>query len=250
MYEAVHARPVGDATAARFAHTAARYGFEGIVVRGHGPDASPDGPDHAERAREAAVDVVDAVEVVADDPSAAAGAVGNYRPDHTLVLVRGGTDALNRFAVEQGRVDVLTAPLSGDGDADHVLVRTAREHGVAVEFDLGPVLRDRGGSRVRAIRKLRKLRELVEQYDAPFVVSAGARSHLQLRAPRELRAVGDAVGLDGGTVETGLREWGRLAARNRERASPSFVEPGVRRGRADEPADGDGRTGGDGGEKS
>ena len=36
MYEAVHARPDGEATVARLARTAADYGYEGVVVRNHG----------------------------------------------------------------------------------------------------------------------------------------------------------------------------------------------------------------------
>jgi len=239
MYEAVHAHPHGDSTAARFARTAGAYGFEGVVVRGRGGSE----PDPAAARAAADVDVVDAVEVVADDPRGASGAVGNHRPDRTLLLVRGGTPALNRFAVEEPRVDVLARPMAGDGDFDHVLARAAAENGVRVEFDLGPVLRETGGPRVRALRDLRKLRELVGGHDAPFVVSAGSRSHLELRAPRELRAVGAAVGLDPGTVEDGLREWGRLAERNRRRRSPSFVSPGVEL--ADAPGDWDGDGGDD-----
>jgi ribonuclease P/MRP protein subunit RPP1 len=81
---------------------------------------------------------------------------------------------------------------------------------------------------------LRKLREIVFQYDAPYVVSAAPESHLHLRAPRELRAVGETIGFDREDVERGLAEWGRLAARNRERLSESFIEPGVERGRYEE----------------
>ena len=226
MYEAVHAHPDGQSTVARYARTAARYGFEGVVVRAR--DASPD----YDRLRAALpVDVVDAVEVVASDPQRASGAVGNYRPKHDLVLVRGGTPALNRFAAEQERVDVLARPLRGGGDVNHVIVRAARDHGVRVEFDLGPVLRRDGGARVQHLKALRKLRELVEHYDAPFVVSANPRSHLELRAPRELRAVAAAVGFDADRIDAGLVEWGRLAARNRERRSESCIEPGVKEGR-------------------
>jgi ribonuclease P/MRP protein subunit RPP1 len=273
MYEAVRAYPDGETTAARFARTAARYGYDGIVVRATGPaptgvthdagaeagggdgegdrpDAEPNVPDGAPTyaaLREAYhVDVVDGVEVRADDPQGASGAVGNYRRDRTLVLVRGGTDALNRFAVEQDRVDVLTRPFgdSGtDGDVNHVLAKAARAHGVRIEFSLGPVLRASGGQRVRALRNLRKLRELVAHYDAPFVVSGVPASHLQLRAPRALRAVGEAIGMDPDRVVAGLDEWGRLAARNRDRTSPAFVEPGVRRGRYD-PSDWPDRSGG------
>jgi len=228
MYEAVHAHPDGAATAARFAETAARRGYDGVVIRAR--DAAPDYP----AVREASdIDVVDAVEVVASAPERASGAVGGLRPDHTLLCVRGGTDRLNRFAVEQERVDVLTRPMARDGDVNHVLANRAAENGVRIEFDFGPVLRTTGGERVRALRDLRKLRELVADADAPFVVSANPASHLELRAPRELVAVGEAVGFDPETVRNGLREWGELAARNRHRRSDSFVEPGGERGRYD-----------------
>jgi ribonuclease P/MRP protein subunit RPP1 len=244
MYEAVLAHPDGDSTAARLARTAGAYGFDGVVVRAATAD-----PDYDRLRAALPVDVVDAVEIVADDPTAASGAVGHRRESHTLVVVRGGTDALNRFAVERPEVDVLSRPTAGDGGFNHVLAKAAARNGVRVEFDFGPALRTTGGRRVRALRDLRRLRELVAGYDAPFVVSATPESHLHLRAPRELRAVGDAVGFDPETVTEGLREWGRLAARNRRRRDDSFVEPGVTVETpgedADAPPDAGGADGGD-----
>ena len=245
MYEAVHAYPDGEATVARHAATAARHGYDGIVVRtrealdaaGTGADSKvdSDGNDHGSPVRDPdalrekyGIDVVDAVEVDADGPTGASGAVGNDRSDRTVVCVVGGDDALNRFAVEQPRVDVLARPMAGDGDFNHVLAKAARDNGVRVEFDFGPVLRATGGTRVRALADLRKLREIVSHYDAPYVVSANARSHLTLRAPRELVAVGEAVGFDAEWVKEGLRAWGEIVARNRERRSEAFIEPGVR----------------------
>jgi ribonuclease P/MRP protein subunit RPP1 len=256
MYEAVHAYPDGEATVARHAATAARHGYEGIVVRsrdaldpaaGDGSAAVDDGGDSVGTARdespvrdpdalagEYGIDVVDAVEVDADDPTSASGAVGNYRSDRTVVCVVGGDDALNRFAVEQPRVDVLARPMANGGDFNHVLAKAARDNGVRVEFDFGPALRATGGKRVRALADLRKLREIVAHYDAPYVVSGNPRSHLELRAPRELVAVGEAVGFDADAVREGLRAWGDLVERNRERRSEGFIEPGVRRGRYEE----------------
>jgi len=229
MYEAVHAHPDGESTAARVAATAGRMGYDGVVIR-----ARTAAPDYAAVREASDIDVVDAVEVVAPDPERASGAVGGLRPDHTLLCVRGGTDRLNRFAVESERVDVLTRPMADGGDVNHVLANCAAANGVRIEFDFGPVLRTTGGERVRALRDLRKLRELVADADAPFVVSATPESHLQLRASRELIAVGEAVGFDPETVRAGLCEWGDLAERNRHRQSESFVEPGVERGRHDE----------------
>jgi ribonuclease P/MRP protein subunit RPP1 len=230
MYEGVHAHPDGDATVARLALTAGEYGYEGIVVRNHGDAQAQYDPERVAAA--SGVDVVDAIEIRTDDRSQASGLIGNYRSKRTLLCFHGGT--LNRFAVEQERLDVLCHPMRKEGDFNHVLARTAAENGVRVEFNLGAVLRRDGGPRVKAIRGLRKLRELVEQYDTPYVVSADPFSHLQLRAPRELVALGEVVGFSAEQVEEGLCEWGRLAARNRELVSESFIEPGVRRGRYEE----------------
>ncbi|MFC5278868.1 RNase P subunit p30 family protein [Halorubrum rubrum] len=239
MYEAVHAYPDGDATVARQAMTAARYGYDGIVVRtraalepgdGGGTRTAP-ATDPDAIADEYGVDVVDAVEIDADGPAAASGAVGNRRSDRAVVCVVGGDDRLNRYAVEESRVDVLVRPNAGSGGFNHVLARAARDNGVHVEFDLGPVLRETGGNRVRALADLRKLREIVTDYDAPHVVSANAASHLELRAPRELVAVAEEAGFEPEWVREGLRAWGKIAERNRDRLSGDFIEPGVRRGR-------------------
>lgn len=235
MYEAVHAAPDGDSTVARFAATAAEYGFDGCVVRNHGDARGEFDADYLDRVRaEYDVDVVEGLEIRAADPQQASGHVGNYRPKTTLLLLHGGTPKLNRFAVEDARIDVLAHPMADRGDFNHVLAKAAADNDVRVEFDFGRVLRTDGGPRVQAIQNLRKLREIVTQYDAPFVVSADSTSHLQLRAPRELLAVGERVGFSREQVKAGLAEWGRLAERNRERLSDDFIASGVKRGRYEE----------------
>ena len=227
MYAAVHARPDGESTVRRLALTAREHNFDGIVVRNHGDRPASYDPEGVRDTH--GIDVVPAVEVRTPDPSRAGGFVDSHRENQTLVLVHGGDPVINRFAVEQTAVDVLAHPMADDGDFNHVLARTARENGVRVEFSLRQALRAEGGTRVRALRDLRKLRELIEQCDTPYVVSADPRSHLHLRTPRELCALGDAVGLSGEIVETGLNEWEKLAGRNRTRSSDAFVEPGVKR---------------------
>lgn len=234
MYEAVHAHPDGESTVARMAATAADYGFEGIVVRNHGGARADYDADSIRG--EYDVDVVTGVEIRAEDPSQASGYLGSHRRDATVLVLHGGSTALNRFAVRQERVDVLAHPMRG-GDLNHVLVKAAKEHGVRLEVNLADVLRTSGGSRVRALSGLRKLRELISAYDAPYVVSGDPSGHLQLRAPRALLAVGEVIGFDPEAIEAGLAEWGRIAATNRERTSASFVEPGVRRGRHEERLD-------------
>lgn len=223
MYEGVHAYPDGEATVARLAKTAADYGYDGVVVRNHGDsradyDAEAIGDEYG-------IDIAAGIEIRTDDASQASGLVGNYRSKVDVVCVHGG--ALNRFAVEQPKVDVLAHPMR-DGDVNHVLAKAAAANGVHVEFNFGRVLRENGGPRVQAIQGLRKLRELIAQYDVPYVVSVDPHSHLHLRGPRELYAIGKTVGFDREAIEAGLHAWGDLVERNRTRRSESFIEPGVR----------------------
>lgn len=229
LYEAIVAEPAGDATVGRYVETASRYGFDGVVVRTRESEYDAD-----EIGAQAEIDVATGVEIVTDDPASASGAVGNFRPDHEVVMVRGGTPELNRFAVEQDRVDVLTAPMQDDGDMNHVLVKAARDHGTRIEVNLGPVLHGAGGERVQTVQNLRKLRELLDYYNVPFVVSARPESHLDLRAPRELVAVGQEIGFTEADLRAGLAEWGAVVARTRRRRSESFIAPGVQRVRCEE----------------
>jgi len=199
MYEAVHAYPDGEATVARHAATAARHGYDGIVVRTRealdpvaGGERSGDGGSSAgdrdrspvrdpdALAEEYGIDVVDAVEVDADDPTSASGAVGNYRSDRTVVCVGGGDDALNRFAVEQPRVDVLVRPTAGGGDFNHVLAKAARDNGVRRERERPLAPRTAGAARAGRGRRGGRVRRRGRPRGTPGV---GGPRRAQPRAP-------------------------------------------------------------------
>jgi ribonuclease P/MRP protein subunit RPP1 len=225
MYEAVRISPTGPTTPDRFALTVGRAGFDGVVVIGDQADLPE--VDAAALTDRHGIDVALGVEIDADSKAAASGAIGNWRPKATVLTLRGGTPELNRFAVESPRVDVLAAPLSGEGDMNHVMARAAADNGVAVEVDLSRVLRASGGTRVRAVAGLRKLHDLLQDADAPFVVTAGARSHLEVRGPRELIAVGEQIGFERAEIEAGLHRWGEIVERTRTRRDPDAVAPGI-----------------------
>ncbi|MDZ7850566.1 MAG: RNase P subunit p30 family protein [Halodesulfurarchaeum sp.] len=226
MYDAVHVESEATTTPGRFALTVSRAGFDGMVVRNcQSAMVDVDASVLADRYQ---IDVVRGIEITARDKATASGAIGNRRPEAEILLVRGRDPELNRFAVESPRVDVLADPMGGDGDVNHVIAEAAARNGVAFEVNLGPVLRESGGTRVRAIRRLRKLRELIEDANAPFVVSGAPRTHLEVRGPRELLAVGEQIGFDREQIRAGLETWGQIAERTRKRRDPSQVAPGVR----------------------
>ncbi len=240
-YETAVAHPDGRSTVGRLAATAARQGYGGLVVTNADREGVTVEGDHA-------IDVVSGVVVNAADAETAAGTLGSVRSGsdtrYTVVCVRGRTAETTRFAVGQDRVDALLLPADRDVDFDHVRAATAEDHGVRVALDLGGVLRETGRDRVAALERLRRRREILDDADATPLVTARARSHLDLRSPRDLAAVGEAVGLGSDAVRAGLAGWGAVVAHVRRVTAPEFVEPGVRRGPYEDD-DRDGATDGD-----
>lgn len=231
MYEAVTAYPTGRATVSRLARVAASIGFDGIVVRNWDEVTETGASEGAEEDTD--VDVVRAVTVDASDRSRARSAIDRLREEYPILLARTDGASATRYAAERRRIDVVTGVVR-DGQAPaHTTVRTARDNGVRIEVSLEPVLRSRGGRRVRHVQALEELARVIEHYDAPYVVSAAPSSHLELRGPRGLVAVGTAIGLDAEWLERGLEEWRRLADRGRRVQSESFIEPGVERSDGD-----------------
>jgi ribonuclease P/MRP protein subunit RPP1 len=235
VYDAVVPRPTGSSTLSRYARSATRYGYEGVIslTRYDGTDR-----DH-ERSRLAidrealSGDVVDGALIDANDRERASVALDRAREKHPIVVCQGETTSLQRFAANVRRVDVLRIPVDGD-DIEHGIAKAAAAHGVRVAVDLEPVLHGQGGDRVRAIATLQRRKRYLEDVGADHVVTASPGGHLELRAPRDLAAVGASVDLGSEWTRDGLAEWSVLVERNRERLSADFVEPGVYRGDPDE----------------
>jgi ribonuclease P/MRP protein subunit RPP1 len=231
VYDAVVPYPIGSSTLSRYARTASRYGYDGVIsltrYDGTGRDHERSRPETDPEAF--AADVVDGALIDPTNRERASVALDRSREKHTIVVCRADTTSLQRFAAASHRVDVLTVPVDGD-DLEHGVAKTAAEHGVRVAVDLGPVLRDRGGDRVRAIATLQRRQRFIEDVGAAHVVTASPVDHLELRAPRDLAALGASVDLGAEWISDGLAAWNGLVERNRDRRSDAFVEPGVYRG--------------------
>jgi ribonuclease P/MRP protein subunit RPP1 len=204
MYEFVHAAPETRTTPARMAHTASRAGYDAVVLRNHTDTeeyTSFDLPEDPE------IPVHMGVEVRADTiQELHEGITKAEREGAAVVTAHGGDEKLNRAAIDAG-VDLLAHPNRGRGRSfDHVMARQAAENGVAVELSLAPVLRSSGGERVRAIRDLHTTLKLLRKYEALFVVSGDPRTHLQVRTPRELRAVARLVGVEDEEFDRGTKQ--------------------------------------------
>jgi len=90
----------------------------------------------------------------------------NRRREFDLLLVRGGTNLMNRIAVENRGVDILTHPdyERKDCGINHVLARLAKEYEVAIEINFREVLNSEGLIRKNVIANHMEIIRLYKKF--------------------------------------------------------------------------------------
>ncbi|WP_292462562.1 RNase P subunit p30 family protein [Methanolobus sp.] len=179
---------------------ARRLGYSGIAITNPDntkqivPSASFDG-----------FEIISGVEIRTDNASKLHGIVNKYRDRVDIVVVSGGSESINRAAVENPGVDLLVNfNIAQENGFNQVLAKAASENRVAISFDLGDLIHLRGGSRVQALTNCRKNLQLVRKYDVPFHLSSNARSWFDLRAPREIASLAALFGMSAEEAVAGL----------------------------------------------
>jgi len=140
-------------------------------------------------------DIYTGIEIKADNVSKLNKFINKSVNKVDIISVSGGHEDINRGAVENGHVDILAHPASQGKPLNHVLSKAAADNGVAIDFNIDTLIRHRGGNRVRILTALRQNVRLARKFDASMVITSNARSHYDLRGPREMMALGMLMGM-------------------------------------------------------
>jgi len=134
-----------------------------------------------------------------------------------LVLVDAGDQGFNRAVISLRGVDVIRqVHRAPNGAFTHVTARMAADHGVALEFDLQPLVHLRGWPRQRVLQSHARLLRLQRKYGFPATVATNARSMLDLRSPREMAALTRLFGMGEEETLRALATPPALSGRRRE----------------------------------
>ncbi len=155
----------------------------------------------------------------------------NRRREFDLLLVRGGTNFMNRIAVENRGVDILTHPdyERKDCGINHVLARLAKENEVAIEINFREVLNSEGLARKNVLANHMEIIRLYKKFRFPLIISSGALSHWQIKDPKVLISYLVTLGLEMKEAKEALRESPRkIIERAKEWRSEKWIMPGVR----------------------
>ncbi|MCQ1536410.1 ribonuclease P protein component 3 [Methanosarcina sp. KYL-1] len=220
----VHAAPDGENTVGEMASLARHFGYSGFALTNHSdklPKTRPLLPEAD------GFEVFRGIELVEENPSKLHGMIGKFRSNVDVLIVHGGSEAVNRAAVENPRVDILNHPsFDRSSGLNQVLAKAAAENGVAIGLNLRPLLHSRGSRRIRLLSDLGANLDLARKYDVSLALTSDAMSCFDLRAPREMLALAEVCGLEESEALEALSTVPeRILAKNRP--GPGIIREGV-----------------------
>jgi ribonuclease P/MRP protein subunit RPP1 len=166
------------------------------------------------------------VELRAGSPGQLRGLASRLRRSAEVLVAIGGTEDMNRAAVETQEIDMLIGHIvDGRSGINHVLARLARKNGVAVGFEFGHLLESYRMGRVQEMAALRETAMAVRRFKAPYQLTSGAQEPWGMRGASELVSMGRLLGFTEGEAKRGLTD--SMVRRNRKRLSGKWVMPGV-----------------------
>lgn len=220
----VHAVPDGDNTALELAALAGHFGYSGITLANHSDKlpqswsllSLPEG-----------FEIFKGIELVEENPSKLHSLIGKFRKSVDILIVHGGSETVNRAALENPGVDILNHPaFDKSSGLNQVLAKAAAENDVAIGLTLRSLLNSRGSRRIRMLSDLRANLDLARKYEVSLVLSSDAMSCFDLRSPMEALALAEICGLEEDEAIDAMSTVPEKII-SRKRPRPGYIREGV-----------------------
>ena len=152
-----------------------------------------------------------------------------FRNKSLCISVIGGDLKVNRAAVENVQIDVLSRPYLRrfDSGLNHILAKEAVRNNVAVELCFRDVLKTYLAPRAKVISNFKDVYTLYRKFDFPLILSSRAESVFDIRTTHDFISFFTQTGLTGDEVDKSFLTAGNILEFNRNR--DKMILKGVRR---------------------
>jgi len=178
------------------------------------------------------IDLISRVDLEVESPRKLKSILRRIRRKVEVISVYCKNLSIARLAARDRRVDILNFSVKdwrrNFFDKSEALLAINGES--ALEVNLIDLIKVKSpGERIQAIRILRDNIKVAKRYGVPIIISSGATSIFEMRAPRELAALATILGLTEFEARESLSNIPmNLVNKNREKLSESFIMPGVK----------------------
>ena len=170
------------------------------------------------------LDLVSAVEVVAERKGEVKKAIDRFRNQVDLIIVNAQDARAMRAASEYTEVDFIARAF-----VDQTAARDCAKNNVALEFDIADFLGTYGMKRATLISKLQFNLGLARKYKIPVLLGSGAQNVYGLRNAMQLIAFAESLGFKHEEAKAAvLKTPIKIVRKNRERRKEIEVMEGVR----------------------
>lgn len=170
------------------------------------------------------LDLVSAVEVVAERKGEVKKAIDRFRNQVDLIIVNAQDARAMRAASEYTEVDFIARAF-----VDQTAARDCAKNNVALEFDIADFLGTYGMKRATLISKLQFNLDLARKYKIPVLFGSGAQNVYGLRNAMQLIAFAETLGFRHEEAKAAvLKNPFKIVRKNRERRKEIEVMEGVR----------------------
>jgi ribonuclease P/MRP protein subunit RPP1 len=189
----IHSLPDYSDSPNRMILEAKRMGYAGICLSSLNPANTFHNPENIYPITD--FGIYTGIEIQTDSISDLNKQVNRLREKVDIILIGGGLENINRSAVENQKVDILAHPALHGKPLNHILTKAAADNGVAIDFNIDALIMQIKGLRVNVLSALRLNVRLARKYDAPMILTSNAKSHYDLRGPREMMSLGLLMGM-------------------------------------------------------
>lgn len=152
-----------------------------------------------------------------------------FRNKASCISVVGGDLKVNRAAVENVRIDVLSRPYLKrfDSGLNHILAKEALNNNVAIELCFKDVLRTYLSHRSKAISSFKDTYALYRKFDFPLILSSRSESVFDIRTTHDFISFFKQTGLNDFEIAKSFETSKNILEFNKDRDNMIFK--GVRR---------------------
>ncbi|WP_405267000.1 ribonuclease P protein component 3 [Methanobrevibacter sp.] len=213
------------------ASEASRYGWKHINFS-YNQNEFQEGLDLKENLENNLADVIDfdyTLEIKSTNINEIRKVTNKFRNKASCISVVGGDLKVNRAAVENVKVDVLSRPYLKrfDSGLNHVLAKEALNNNVAIELCFKDVLRSYLSHRAKVISNFKDIYVLYRKFEFPLILSSRAESVFDIRTTHDFIAFFKQTGLSNDEINKSFETSGQILEFNRNRDQMIFS--GVRR---------------------
>lgn len=182
--------------------------------------------------REHGIDLITRVDINEKTPRQLKQALRKLRRKVEVIAVFCKNLNVARLAARDRRVDLLCFSVKSwrknffDKSEAHLAIQGES----ILEVNLNPIIKAKThGERIQAIRIYSENIRIAKRYNVPIIVTSGASSIYEMRAPRELAALATLLGLTDFEAREALSNIPlNLVRKNREKLSDLYIMPGVK----------------------